>query len=427
MGPHKNWIALVVFLAPRFAPALSLDEAIERAEKEYPDVAAATAAIDAARARVPQAKAWQDPMFALRLYQVPTNFESFPVMWEIAQTIPFPGKLGARGRVAEASVDVATREREARALAVRQRVARAYFRVKAAERLAKVYREIDSLYAQTLRLVSSRLSVGPSNLADIPRIEADRAALKIDLLEFNASRRLALIEMAALLGLRDADAVPRLTTEPALRAVPTATRLVDSTLSRPDIATLSASINESRAEVAARKKEHLPDFMVSASYMANFGGMTDMWSVGVAVNVPLFYRSKQKRAVEEAEAIVRSRAKRLDTRMLEARLQLDQALERLRIAAAHVRLHTGTLVPLAERALHASRTAFAAGQGDLFAILDGVKQLVGHHRDRERYLAEFEARWADLEEAIGQRLRGKKIHHGDTESRSMEKEKRGGK
>ena len=424
MGLRKLWI-LVGLLSPSLASALTLDEAIERAEAKYPDIAAANAAIAAARARVPQSKAWQDPMFAVRLYQVPISFESFPVMWEIAQTIPFPGKLGARGRAAEASVDVAKLDRETRALAVRQRVARAYFRAKAAERLAKIYAEFDALYEQTLRLVSSRLSVGPSNLADIPRIEADRAALKIDLLEFETSRRLALIEMAALLAYPNADRVPRLTTEPALRDIPEAASLAKTAIARPDLATLGASIREAQAEVAARKKEHLPDFMVSGSYMANFGGMTDMWSLGVGVNVPLFYRSKQKKAVEEAMAMVRERERRLDTRALEAGVQVEQARERIRIAAAHVRLHQVTLIPLALRVLHAARTSFAVGQGDLFAILDGLRQLVGHHRDRERYLGEFEARWVDLEEAVGRPIREKKIHHGDTETRSGQK--RGGK
>jgi hypothetical protein len=61
-----------------------------------------------------------------------------------------------------------------------------------------------------------------------------------------------------------------------------------------------ASAAEAKIQMA--KKEFYPDFTIGASYFARSSQFPDMWNLTATINIPIFYKTKQKEGVLEAEA-----------------------------------------------------------------------------------------------------------------------------
>src|ERR1017187_6475138 len=113
---------------------LSLAKLVEEATERNPEVLAARRAVDAKRARIPQAGAWADPTVTLSYggNAVPpfTGMSGDPssnrqVMAE--QMIPYPGKTRLRTQIAVREADAETLAYEAAARRVTSEVKQAYF------------------------------------------------------------------------------------------------------------------------------------------------------------------------------------------------------------------------------------------------------------------------------------------------------------
>jgi outer membrane protein TolC len=57
-----------------------------------------------------------------------------------------------------------------------------------------------------------------------------------------------------------------------------------------------------KTRVALAEKEFFPDFTVTGTVAEKGSDFEDMWSITTAVNVPIYYQTKQREAVFEAKA-----------------------------------------------------------------------------------------------------------------------------
>jgi outer membrane protein TolC len=51
-------------------------------------------------------------------------------------------------------------------------------------------------------------------------------------------------------------------------------------------------------------KEYYPDIALTGSFFKRPGEFQDMWSLTTTINVPLYYRTKQRQAAFEAESFL---------------------------------------------------------------------------------------------------------------------------
>jgi len=92
-------------------PAMDLESLVALALRDNPELAAAQARVSAARHRIPQAKALPDPMVSagytndgLASYTFGKSHDAQRA-FGLSQTIPFPGKLIQKGKVAEKDME----------------------------------------------------------------------------------------------------------------------------------------------------------------------------------------------------------------------------------------------------------------------------------------------------------------------------------
>src|SRR5947208_8242583 len=121
---------------------LPLGDVVAYARAHNPELEAARQRQAAARAVPAQAAAWDDPTVSAESWNspraVPYDGAENNIL-KLSQRLPFPGKLGLKGSMAERDADIAAAEARMSELAVVEAVKQTYWDVWLAERRLEVY------------------------------------------------------------------------------------------------------------------------------------------------------------------------------------------------------------------------------------------------------------------------------------------------
>ncbi|MBI4624661.1 MAG: TolC family protein, partial [Verrucomicrobia bacterium] len=90
------------------AEPLQIDAVLTEIRASNPQLRGARTRVDAARERIPQAKAWDDPRVGVDLERTNRRLLSYnDAEWMVSQTLPTAGKIARRKQVASAEITVA--------------------------------------------------------------------------------------------------------------------------------------------------------------------------------------------------------------------------------------------------------------------------------------------------------------------------------
>lgn len=396
---------LAAFQTPlaRAASELTLDELLADVTKRSPELASRRAEVRAASERPAQARAFDDPMLMVELWQVPIGLERVPLMITLRQPIPWPGKLRARAAVMESDVTRAQAEEATTTRNLLLEAARAYFDYRRVVRSIDVLHQTERLLAAIVIAIDARYRVGRADLAELLKAQADAATLSNLLLDAERERDVTVTAMNVLLA-RPADSTLGLpVTAAVLRQIPTLDALTDQALAqRAELRGVRAALAQAQARELAARTERAPDLAVWGGFMAMLrGGNDHAFTVGIQTSIPSFSLTRSYAAEREAKA--QASAQRSMQTQTEARIrgEVRQALLRLETTERHIRLHEKTLLPTAERAVQAAQAGYQSGRVSIVLLLDTARAQAEHRLEYERVLAEYGQRLAEIEAVIG--------------------------
>jgi outer membrane protein TolC len=353
---------------------LTLSAAIERALAHNPEVQAADARWRSMQERPPQEGALPDPAVAVRYHNEgwaltygDSEFSFLEV--GVEQEIPFLGKRALRRHVAEREAERERAMRDMTALMVLARVGMRYADLVALERTDLALTESATALEELIEQAAARYAVGEAEQQDVLRAGLERDAIHERLLAVARASARARAELAALLAVERAGDLPRTSDFEGLREPRPLEELRAE--SRDQSPALRAAREEVlRAEQALRlaKREYFPDFALMAGYTEK-DQLPSEWEVGFRVSIPLYFASKQRRAV--AEAAFAERAAERENRRTE--LDLDAQLAALHAAAESssrlLALYRQSLIPSASLTFESARASYATGRVDLLTAL----------------------------------------------------------
>jgi outer membrane protein TolC len=152
------------------------------------------------------------------------------------------------------------------------------------------------------------------------------------------------------------------------------------------------------AKVKMAEKEYYPDFTVNAGYFMRGGGFEDMWSLTTAINIPIFYRTKQRQAVAEARAALSiSEHELLATKtMLSSTIKDNYSM--MKTAEKLMELYRNGLVPKAYQDFEAALAGYTTGKVEAITVINRLKALLdfetsywGQFVEREKAIARIES------------------------------------
>lgn len=369
----------VVAAIPAFAQPVqirTLDDAIRVGEANSPRIRAANARREGASGDRMQAGAWPNPELFVdaenfagsKEYRGTNNIE---LTAGLSQRIEIGGKRQARIDAADAGLTLASHDRNADQLSLREDIARAYVntlysarvvelegeRLKNAQSLAGAVRE---------RVQNGREPPIQSRKTDITLAAAQVASQKAQR-ELQGNRA----TLTALLGLPGVELVTNSGWFDRIGDVPDVSPDEAALADNPDFARLSASIAQARAGVDRERAAGVPDPTVRAGMRRYNEDGGNALVVGLSIPIPVFdqnsgniLRARQDLNRAEAEA---------DTMRLTLLGNLARARQTLLAAHGEAETMGKTIIPAADEAAQAAREGYTAGKFGFLDLLDAQR------------------------------------------------------
>ncbi|HXH11836.1 MAG TPA: TolC family protein [Alphaproteobacteria bacterium] len=353
---------------------LTLQQALSLALQHSPDVAAAERRLEAARALVSEAEAGfypkinvseqytdtNNPVSAFMSvlnqrrfsfdfdFNHPRSTENFNTRLSLTQPLFNGGRTIIARRIARTTVERSADDLRRVHHDLMFEVTQAYFVVLQAQELVTVQREAVAQVEAQLALAKARFGAGTAVRSDVLSVDVRLAEVREELIK--AQNRLALAQAAfnAILGI-ELERPVALNPESRVDALEARLEEVREAAMerRPEVARLRKErvIGEERLRLA--RAEYLPTLNVVAAYdldSQNFSRLEDSWQVGVALHLNLFdgfaTAAKVRQAghnLEEIKALERRLALDIQLEAKEAFLSVQEARDRIRVAAKSVR------------------------------------------------------------------------------------------
>src|SRR5438093_2993071 len=387
---------------------LSLGEVTRAVLQNNPAIKEAENHWRAARERILQAKAWDDPRvagewLAHRYVDVPPNAFMDQTL-AIEQLIPITGKNLVRGRAAAAE-----------ALSIFEEVRRAQLDVIAKARatyfqLANAYDqlEINDKNLTSLRQIAdisrSRYEAGLESAANVLIAETDYSKLQETRTDLERNLSDAQSQLNTLMN-RDAFAplgppVAAAISEASLSV----TRLHAITLvQRPEVQMARAKIDGEKSKLQLAHRAWIPDpaLMVKGQRYNDAAEAVSELDAGLSFTIPWVNPGKYAAGVREARANLAAAEQGLQREQKEALRLLRDQLAKIETFHHHVELFRDKLVPQAQQAFEATRLSYESGKATFLDWISAQRNLRDIEAMGREHLAHYQIAVAELEAVIG--------------------------
>jgi cobalt-zinc-cadmium efflux system outer membrane protein len=378
-------------------PSLTLDEAIEEALSQAPDVLAGLETVIQSRADLRTAGQYPNPGLSAgtTLQPLGTTYSSTnpggPPQYNVDLTIPLDplvfGKMSAAKESARRAVDVAGADLADLKRSRAGDVASAFFDVLQAKALLALVREDLENLKRVETLTRRRVDLGGAPALDLDRARLAVATSQQDVRTAETVELSARAILRSLLGRTaaepDFDVIGSLDiTTPS--APPELESLVDAAdKHRPDIISLRRQVERWLAEAKSQSRQGLPQLSIMGGYIyqvqdsLGFKNLNE-WEASVGISLPLFDRNQGN--IAKAESQARQAAFTLDARRAAVRAELAQNLSAFGAARSAVVVDDRTQLEAAKSVRDRMEAAYQAGGRTVLELLDAERA----YRDAQR-------------------------------------------
>jgi cobalt-zinc-cadmium efflux system outer membrane protein len=388
--------------------SLSLSEVTAAVLANNPSIKEALRKWNAAKARVPQAAAWDDPRLGgdsrvRRFVDVPPSAFMDQSM-SIEQVVPITGKNLLRARAAMADALSAYENVRRQQLDVIAAARASFFRLaNAYEQLEINRKNIESL-KQIADISRAKYEAGTQTAADVLVAETD--ASKLEEARRDLERQLS-DEQAQLNTLMNRDAFAPLG-QPATASIqmpqlsPTSLRPLVLT-QRPEVKIAEAKIDMEKSKLQIARREWIPDpaLMVKAQRYNDAGQAVSEVDAGVSFPLPWVNFRKYAAGVREAGENVGAAEQALDRSQKEGLRLLRDQLQKIETFHHHVELFRDKLVPQARQAFEANQLAYESGKASFLDWITSQRVLREIEATARMHLTDYQVAVAELEAIIG--------------------------
>ncbi|HKK09031.1 MAG TPA: TolC family protein [Gemmatimonadota bacterium] len=391
----------------------TLSRVIELARRDNPRLRAARALAEARDASRSWVGLLPDPRIQLGMMNLslPGLDADMPSSMapsiQLTQVLPFPGKLGLEGRMADRTAEMARADADERWWRVRARVAAAFWNLYAADRRLEVLRETRTRLEGFEDAARALYEAGTGRQTDVlqARVEVARAAA--DIARARAARSGAEVRLNGLLDRPASTPIPPPVASDLPAELPSGDSLrVWAEMYRPAVARDRLAVRRAETGTARAGREIWPDLTLGAAYGQRSlgGGVQRMASFTVGFQLPIFAGRRQLRLRDEAasmEAV--ARAELAETRAL-VDARTGEILSDLARTRELLRLYRQEVLPEAGAAVESAFASYRVGAVDFGTLVSAQTTLDRYEREFHDLVAEYGRSVADLEATLGREL-----------------------
>ena len=369
---------------------------------------AALARWEIMKARVPQARAWEDlragvDWRAERSVNVPPNsFMDQTAMLE--QEIPVSGKNRSRSRAATAEARAAFEDLRRMELDLIMRARAAYARLANGYAQLDVNRRNTELLNQFVQISRSRYEAGVATQSDVLLAQTDAAKL----LETEADiERQISQEQSALNVLMNRSAQAPLGRPSelvfALEARSLETLQASAIALRPELRRAQNRVDAEKFRLELANRQWFPDpaLNVKAQRYNSAAQAVSEVDVGVSIPIPWVNWKKYSAGIVEGRKSVEEVERQFDATRVETLGLVRDQLKKIETSAKQYELYRDDILPLARQTIDATRTAYEASTGGFLELITARRTLQDAESAALNRLVEYEVAIAELDAIIG--------------------------
>lgn len=391
--------------------AVLLNELIERALENNPEIKAMQRRFDMMRARIPQAKALDEPMLSIGYtgnivpFQVQKGDPSSGRTISISQDLPYPGKRSLKGKIANTDADVEWWNFEQTRRNVVAEVKDAYFDLYYITKAIGVVNKTKVLLEQFTKIAEARYAVGKGIQQDVLKAQVEFSKLIEQQTMLEQRKQIAEARLNSLL-YRESDSPLGVPEELKPRDFPYSLAGLNETAvaNYPELKAQRRKIEGAQYSIQLAKKDFYPDFSVGFTYI-NRPAMPEMYGVNVGIKLPVYIWQKQRPALTEATASFEAERRSLENKTTVLMFKIRDRYLAETTAQRLVKLYSTTIVPQSSLSLESAIAGYEVGKVDFLTLLDNLVTLLNYELSYYEQLSNEEKAVAGLEPLVGVTLR----------------------
>jgi outer membrane protein, heavy metal efflux system len=389
-----------------------LSQLLAEADANNPQISAADHGVRAARQMAPQVTTLPDPKFTYQQFSVGspkpfagyTNSDFAYIGVGASQQLPYPGKLRARGTVAERDADTKQAEVEVTKTSIADAVKADYLQLAYLQQTLGILRQNEAVLDQLIQDATAHYQVGQGMQQDVLQAQVNRTKIVEEITMHHQQMGQVQAHLKGLLSrdqgspdiiAEDLIATPLQQTSDELLA------LVRQ--NNPQIQVDASSIRKQDAQVASAKREGKPDFEVGYLYENTDRKYRDYYMFTFDVRFP-----RKKRVNAEIAEATEKRSESQQTLDAHLQQQLAEVQEGYVKATSDEELlkeYREGLIPQSDAAYRATLSAYASNREQFIHVLSYFTDTLKLKLEYVQTLVDHEAALAHLESLTGATLR----------------------
>ena len=385
------------FAAVSSSQTLTMDQALESAFANNPDLAAAQWEIGISQGDRQQAGLIPNPELSWEAEDTRRSSRTTTVM--INQPIELGGKRRARIDVASRAQDAAGIELERKRNVLRADVIEAFYKSSTAQQRLILARQSVELAERGLRVAQGRIKSGKSSPVEGTRAEVQLSEVRLELRRAERDEASAYQQLAQAMGAPLPAFVSVGDAGQSMPEVPDQSVLINRIGETAELRLAKLQIDQREASLGLEKAQRIPDLTVSIGSQYDERERERVNVVGLSMPIPLFNRN-QGNVLAAARRTDQARDLR-NASELRLRSEIQTTLDQWMTANNEVASFNQTILPAAQNAVDTATRGFEMGKFNFLDVLDAQRTLISARTQYIQAMAEATDAWVRIERIFG--------------------------
>lgn len=393
----------------------TLNSLISEALENNRQIHEARANIKAVKETPGQAGALSDPKLEFEIMNLPVDTFSFTrqdmtqKQVTLSQQLPFPGKLGLKTKIAAKDVDIVERNHDELKLQLIREVKLAYYELCYILVAIDVTERNHTLLKQLISIAESKYSVGKGLQQDVLKAQVEMSQNADELIRLKKNAKVEEARLNTLMNrLPQAPiSIPHGIVKNRFNYSIEDLQQI-ATESRPYLSGMTSLVDRSRTSKDLAQKEYYPDIGIGFRYGQRDNAFDtqrpDFVSAFININIPLWYKDKQKRKVAEESYKIEVAQEAYNSAKNQVFLQIKENLDEVNKNRELLDLISTGIIPQAKQSLESAMAGYAVDKVDFLTLLDNQITLYKWEVKYHRELTDYEKSLAKMEHLVGKSL-----------------------
>ncbi len=388
-----GWKLLIIFFVSQivFSQSLNLDDLIDSALINNPEIRAARAKYEAGLTRIPVLQYLPDPWLSM-------EFSREMAMYSITQELPFPTKMHSQSRYARFEAEEFLNEYYALVNKIERQVKEYYSKFYLIQMELKLMEESRQILEQLRLTAESNYRLNRVPQADVIHTQIALLKLENHISELKNEKTIVISEINKLIN-HPVDSELNINLDLAIEppAIDLDSLYKLARANNPVLNAYKASEKKAETALSLSKQEYLPDFMLKYE----FGGMNFKdYKIMFGFTAPLWFWQKQKNMVlkmRQELTMAQAEYEAMENEIMKMVKKLKLMIENYE---RKVKLYENAVIPQLELALQSTMRAYETNRVDIMNVLDTQQMLIEEKLAYQRARLDLFISISELENVI---------------------------